>query len=135
MFVTAIVLALDCRKHSVTMVNAGHPYALLKHADGDVDEVEMETGFPIGVLEGVDFPEEEFSLAPEERLCLFTDGITEAMNEDKEPFGEERLQNTVLKAGNTAANIVETLQREIDSYTGKASQSDDLTVICFGPEG
>lgn len=133
MFITGLVISLDCKTRELRMVNAGHPPPLLKKADGSVEEVNSNTGFPIGVVEGAEFPERTFSMEPSERLCLFTDGITEAMTEDKECFGEERLQETLVNSTNSAEQIVEDIQRAIAQHVGPAAQSDDLTLICFGP--
>ena len=74
-------------------------------------------------------------LEPDDRVCLYTDGISEAMNEEKEPFGDERLEKVLGESGNRAPEIVANIQKAIDSYVGSATQSDDLTLVCFGPIG
>jgi len=134
-FVTALVLHLDCRRNEMQMVNAGHPPPLLKKADGSVEQVKGETGFPFGVIDDVEFPEATYVLQPNERLCLFTDGISEAMNENKEPFGNERLEKVLRESPNSASEIVSNIQKAIERHTGSAIQSDDLTLVCFGPLG
>jgi len=133
MFATALVLHLDCSEHQVKMVNAGHPHPLLKKADGSVEPMKGDTAFPIGILEEVEFPEVSLVLQPNDRLCVFTDGITEAMNENKECFGEDRLEKVLRESSNSASEIVENLQRALREHVGSATQSDDLTWICFGP--
>jgi len=136
MFVTGLVISVDCSSNELTMVNAGHPHPALKRVDGSAEWAAIETGFPIGIVEGATFEEETFSLDPGERICLFTDGITEAMNPDQECFGEERLKIAVAEAEtNRAEDIVRHVQESISEHVGEAKQSDDLTFICFGPEG
>ncbi len=136
MFVTGLVISVDCSSNELTMVNAGHPHPALKRPDGSAEWAAIETGFPIGIVEGAEFEEETFSLAPGERICLFTDGITEAMNPDQECFGEERLKEAVAETkSNRAEDIVRHVQESISEHVGEAKQSDDLTFICFGPEG
>ena len=134
MFVTGLVIALDCKEKKVTMINAGHPFPVLKKTDGSAGWAKTETGFPIGVVEGAEFEEKTFNMEAGERMCLYTDGITEAMNENKECFGEERLRLAVEEASNKASDIAEHVQTRIQEHVGEAKQSDDLTFICFGPE-
>lgn len=135
MFVTGLVISVDCSTNELTMVNAGHPHPAWKRADGSAEWAAIETGFPIGIVEGAEFVEETFELQPSERICLFTDGITEAMNPNKECFGEERLLQSVDETEtNVAEDIVRHVQESISEHVGEAKQSDDLTFICFGPE-
>jgi sigma-B regulation protein RsbU (phosphoserine phosphatase) len=118
----------------MTMVNAGHPHPAWKRADGSAEWAEIETGFPIGIVEGAEFEQETIELQPGERICLFTDGITEAMNPEQECFGEQRLRQAVAEASNSGEELVRHVQESIQEHVGDAKQSDDLTFICFGPE-
>lgn len=134
MFVTVLILMLDQREHTVTMANAGHCYPMKLTADGKAEIVEGESGFPVGIIDGSDFPETTFDIGPGEVVCVFTDGIIEAMNESQEQFGYEGLGRAVSSVSGGAVHVVKSIQQAMRNHTGRAPQSDDLTLVCFGRE-
>jgi len=132
MFVTVLILALDPQTHVVTMANAGHCYPVLFSSDGETRTIEVESGFPIGIVDTVEYPEQTVSLAPGESLCAFTDGIIEAMSLSQTQYGYERLCPALVEAEGQPDRAIEHIRRSIRNHTQDAPQSDDLTVVCFG---
>lgn len=132
MFVTILVMLLDWQNHMVRMSNAGHCYPMLRGADGHVERVEGGNGYPVGITQEAQFPEATFSVKPGEMLCVFSDGITEAMNEDEELFGYSKLSDAMEQAAGSPLDVVKSIQRAIREHAGAAPQSDDLTLVCFG---
>jgi len=132
MFVTVLVMYLDPGKHTVTMCNAGHCYPMRRSADGTVERIEAPNGFPVGITEDADFPETTFEVAPGDVICLFTDGVIEAMDTEGKQFGYKRLARVMESAGGTPEDVVQVIQRAIREHAGAAAQSDDLTLVCFG---
>jgi len=132
-FVTLMFAILDSKKHELVLSNAGHLPPTVRRADGTVHLAECPSGFPIGITTEADFSQASLQLWEQDRVCLFTDGIIEAMNENKEPYGYERLEQVLRDSPVAAKGIVEAIQQSVRQYMGPADQSDDLTLVCFGP--
>jgi len=136
MFVTVWLGILEISTGKLTAANAGHEYPALKKADGSFELFKDRHGFVIGGMEGMRYREYEVQMEPGGKLFLYTDGVPEATNAQKELFGTERM----LKALNTApaAAPVETLKRmrkAVDEFVTDAEQFDDLTMLCMEYRG
>jgi len=107
---------------------------------GETDEVYFlkPKGFPVGI----DLPEENMfqnnlalqkvSLQKNDMLVIYTDGITEAMNPEKQQFGEERLVQVIKDNSHlTPSEFVEKLNENIAQFTRGAEQHDDITVVAI----
>jgi len=89
-----------------------------------------EGGLVLGVLESTVFKEISIPFNPGDLLLLYSDGITEAMNESFEEFGEERMMNLVNKnRHDSSQNIVEDVFKAVQQHTGDAPQTDDMTMV------
>lgn len=130
MFVTLFYAVLDAKKMTLQYVNAGHnPPLLLKSSGSDITLLEAQ-GIPLGVFTDIDISVDEISLKKGDLVTLYTDGITEAINEEKEQFQVERLSNVVRKNRNLSAkHIMEKIQEELDTFVGTQSQFDDITLM------
>ena len=74
-------------------------------------------------------------LKPSERIVFYTDGITEAMNEKDEEFGEDPLKNLIfLYPDLSAQEFMEKVNEEINEFCGNAPQADDITMIVLQAE-
>jgi serine phosphatase RsbU (regulator of sigma subunit) len=136
-FVTLVLAVLDPTRHEVTLVNAGHPPPLLRH-EGRVSEAvhESATRLPLGVADEVDYVQTVLPLAPGDCLAFYTDGgITEAMNEQDDLYGFERLcaQMTVETRGVLMQG--RSILGDVKRFVGNRSQSDDMCLVCFGRAG
>ena len=132
-FVTVLFMVLDTDRHVLLIGSAGHLPPFIRRADGTVEAADCTTGFPIGITEESEFPECSLTIGTRDRVCAFTDGLTEAMNESKEPYGDDRLKEVLRDAPPAPAAIVEKIQGSVHEYVSGAEQSDDLTLVCFGP--
>jgi sigma-B regulation protein RsbU (phosphoserine phosphatase) len=132
MFVTVLVMYLDRHTHVARMCNAGHCYPMRRKANGTVERIEAASGFPVGITEDADFPESTFEVEPGDIICLFTDGVIEAMDMEGKQFGYKKLGRVMQTAGNSVDEVVQAIQRSIREHAGAAPQSDDLTLVCFG---
>ncbi len=132
MFVTMFAGVLDLNSGSMQFCNAGHNPPLVATSDCNVSFMQVEQNLPLGVIEGFGYTEQSFSLASGDAVLLYTDGLTEAENEDKQLYGEERLITTMkVAADKDAHGIIYELKDKLSQYVGNAEQSDDLTLLCF----
>jgi serine phosphatase RsbU (regulator of sigma subunit) len=133
-FVTLLYLILDPGERKISVVNAGHPPALIRRKpQGEVQAIDSNINFPLGVLPETVYEVTEVPLDPGDTVVLYTDGITEAMNRQSKQFGSSRLYE-VLKAGPSEPDrVLERIVNGVHEFVGLTPQSDDLTLVCFGP--
>lgn len=134
MFVTALYVILDRRTHELLVSSAGHnPLLVWRAATKQVEWINpngMALGFSSGDLFEKSMKEEKFILEPGDRIVGYTDGVVEAMNENKQVFGDERLNALVLKVATKPSNeFVGTMAQILDQYKGSAPQHDDITIV------
>ena len=82
---------LELSTDKLTCANAGHEYPVFKRPDGNYELYKDRHGFVIGGMEGVEYREYEIQLEPGSKLFVYTDGVPEATNGEKELFGTERI--------------------------------------------
>jgi sigma-B regulation protein RsbU (phosphoserine phosphatase) len=130
-FVTVFYGILDPAVGTLTYCNAGHPPPLLLGAQyGDVAQPLSKTGMALGVVETETWEQATVRLDPGDVLVLYSDGITDAENQQETSFGYERLKTTVLAdLRRPAQEIQDSLLTEIKQFVGEAIQSDDITVM------
>ena len=85
----------------------------------------------LGVMERMEFPAERLTLGSGDMLFLYTDGVTETMNGQRELFGESRLQETLSQSAGagTAEKIVAAVRGAVDDHANGAEPSDDVTML------
>ena len=125
-FVTLVYAVLDPATHSLTFANAGHLHPLFID-DAGIKFVDTERGLPLGLSCG-DYSETTVSLSPGSRLVFYSDGITEAVNEDEEEYGLDRLAGHVSNQGTSAVSIVD----DVRAFANGAGFRDDATVVFVG---
>ena len=91
MFVTLFYAVYDPENGMFTYANGGHNPPLLVHPDGSSEELPLTGGIALGLVSDFKYVERTLRLMPGDALILYTDGVTEAMNEDLEEFGVPRL--------------------------------------------
>ncbi|HEX3746045.1 MAG TPA: SpoIIE family protein phosphatase [Bryobacteraceae bacterium] len=119
----------------LSYVNAAQCPPIVMRISGDRIELDA-TGMPVGLMEGAEFALESLHLAPGDRVVIYSDGVTEAQNQNKEFFGKKRLYD-ILKAhaGSTCAAIHDAIQEGVTAFTEGAPQSDDITVVVLEYRG
>jgi sigma-B regulation protein RsbU (phosphoserine phosphatase) len=130
MFVTLFYAILDSQTKDLTYINAGHnPPLLFRKGSPDILVLEAK-GIPLGVTEDIDIEEKGIHLVSGDYLVLYTDGVTEAMNEKEEEFGEDRLRKIIQdNTSLTAHDMLNMVQEEIITFAGKRPQFDDITLM------
>ena len=132
MFVTAWMGKLDIETGKLSFANAGHNPPLLVHASGECEYLKSRTGFVLAGMEGMIYRANEMELKKGDRIFLYTDGVTEATNENEALYGEDRLLSYIDKNKNLKAEeLLSGLKEDIDSFVGDAPQFDDITMLLF----
>ena len=126
MFVTMFIGLINLKTAHMEFCNAGHNPPLL-----DGEYMQMESNAPIGLWPELDYEGEEISDMHGKTLFIYTDGINEAENSNKEQFGDERLQALLKKDLGDARQTSETIHKAVEDFVGNAEPSDDLTKMCI----
>ena len=136
MFVTVWLGILELSTGKLTCANAGHEYPVFKRPDGNYELYKDRHGFVVGGMEGVKYREYEIQLEPGAKLFVYTDGVPEATNMDKELFGTERMVKA-LNAQPEAApqEVLKNVRARVDDFVKDAEQFDDLTMLCLEFKG
>ena len=133
MFVTAFVGMLNLETGEFKFVNAGHNPPLIYRAKEDkYSYLKTERNFVLGGMNNLNFKGQSINFEPGDKIFLYTDGVTEALSEEEELFGEERLLKTLNSAGVKNEGVKETLvkvKEALTSHVKKAEQSDDITMM------
>lgn len=130
MFITLFYSVLNCKEKTITYVNAGHnPPALYRAETGDIKLLKTK-GMALGVIEEAEFDEKKVKMKKGDILIYYTDGVTEAINDNNEQFGEKRLFELVKENNElTAEKMVVTITKEVSEFQGKEAQFDDITLM------
>ena len=136
MFVTVWLGVLDTETGKITAANAGHEYPVLMQAGGQFELVKDKHGFVIGGMDGMRYKEYELTLTPGSRLFLYTDGVPEATNAQREMFGTDRMLDALNEAPDAAPEmILKNVRKAVDGFVKDAEQFDDLTMLCLEYKG
>jgi len=131
LFVTMILGIVDTKSGEVVYGQGGHNPPVLLSSEG-IPKYEPPGGMPLGVFEDAKFGERGLRLAPGETLLVYTDGVTEAMNEARDLFGEERLLEAVThRASQTAEKLTESVVEKVEDFVREAERSDDITLLAI----
>jgi sigma-B regulation protein RsbU (phosphoserine phosphatase) len=131
-FVTMSIAYFDLEKNIVKFCRAGH-MPLITATNGTVESYRTQ-GIGVGLEKGEIFEssliEQELSLMPGQIYAFFTDGITEAMNEQHDLFGEDKL-TSILKNKSThrSTEIMNEIWQSVNTFRGTAEVNDDMTMV------
>jgi sigma-B regulation protein RsbU (phosphoserine phosphatase) len=128
-FVTSLFGVLDTAARRFTYVNAGHNPALLyRAATGQFDTLEP-TGPLLGTFESATYKERVVEIRPGDVLVMYSDGVTEAMSQSGELFGEERLRKEIEARKTEPATVqLRGIWEAVQTFQG-GEQDDDVTIV------
>lgn len=120
-FVTAFIGCLDLQDGHMLFCNAGHLPPLVKEANGHVSSISMQPNIPLGINSQYAFLEQQYTLHAGDLLILYTDGVTEARDDQHRLMGEQRWIDIVTHHH----DLLPAVQR----FIGNASPTDDITLM------
>ena len=130
MFVTAWIGFLDLRNGELRYSNAGHNPPLLKKKDGDYEFIQSNAGFVLAAMENISYKEEALYLEPGDSIFLYTDGVVEATDADKQLYGNDRLRDCLNRhKEENAKQICENTLEDVDQFFTGVPQFDDITEL------
>ena len=131
-FITMTLALFDTETRTVKFCRAGH-MPLITANNGTVESIKTE-GIGLGLEKGEVFDrtlkEVELEIKSDQIFAFFSDGITEAMNEKDEMFGEDKLTEILKgKSNNRSSDVMQNVWDEIKDFRGKAQVNDDMTMV------
>ena len=136
MFVTVWLGILDLPTGRLTCANAGHEYPILRRPGEAFQMLSDHHDVAMGIVEKEAFQVYTLDLAPGSKLFLYTDGLTEAINEQEEQFGTDRILLALNEhPDGSCRELLENVRGAVNTFTGDAVQFDDLTMLCLEYKG
>ena len=136
LFVTVWLAVIDITTGKGTAANAGHENLALRRAGGDFESIKYRHSPAVATLEGLEYKEHEFELGYGDVIFVYTDGVTEATNENMELMGEQRMLEILNRNSDVeTADLLQTVKTEINRFAGNAPQFDDITMMIFEYKG
>jgi len=133
-FATLFYGILNPESNEIVFCNAGHNNPFLFSADGNVKELKTG-GLILGCMPDSEYEEEKISINRNDIIVIFSDGITEAMNENEEEYGEEKLKEFISNHLDEAPEIIiENILSDVRMFVGEAPQWDDMTLLIIKRE-
>jgi phosphoserine phosphatase RsbU/P len=128
-FTTAFLAEYDPASRALTYINAGHNAPILRRSSGAIERL-SNGGLPLGMWADKTYESGNLTLQPGDWLVIFTDGVVEAVNQQDEEYGEQRLLD-VLQAGASATpdQLLRRVMSDLDAFVGPTSQHDDITCM------
>ncbi len=128
-YVTAVYGVLDTKNRIFTFTNAGHNAPIFRHSDGRMEYL-IEGGVVLGSFENSEYEARPLSLDSGDIIVFYTDGVTEAKNEEEEEFGTKRLKQVINNSCHLSAPEIQSkIHQAVENFTGNLPQADDLTMI------
>ena len=136
MFVTIFVAIINIQTGEIVFTNAGHNPPYIKLNNGGLEQLGERHGPVVGAMLGIDYKEGTRSMQPGDVLILYTDGVTEAMDSDRNLFEDERLHN-LLASNNiqSAEDVPREIMKAVKIFEGGTDQTDDCTILAFQYNG
>ena len=138
MFVTVWLGILDLRTGVISACNAGHEEPAIRGADGVFRLYQDPHGFVLGGRKRSKYTDYEIKLNPGDTIFVYTDGITEAADDNQTFYEDFRMIEALNTPGLTGPDeIIAAMKKSVQSFANGAEQADDLTMLCLlyrGPD-
>lgn len=136
MFVTVWIGIVDLPTGRMACATAGHEYPILMRAGGEYEYIKERHSPPLACMEEIKYHEYEIIFHPEDRLFVYTDGIPEAINEETEQYGADRLLNILNSVKEEPIEkVLPVVRKDIADFVGEEDQFDDITMLGFVYKG
>ena len=132
MFVTVWIGIIDLKNGEMLCANAGHEFPVIYRKDGKYESFEDVHSLPLAVIEDVKAKEYKITLNPGDRIFVYTDGVPEAINTEKEQYGAERLVNVLNEnKSDPFEKLLPKVRQDVVDFANGEAQFDDITMVGF----
>jgi len=129
-FLTLFLGVLNVKTGILEYCNAAHTPGYILNKDGVVTELAQSHGLPLGLYPDKSYSSAKIQLNANDTLVLYTDGVTEMLNENHVQYGNKQLvENLKSLSGQGPKEMVERLEKSFKMYMGHAPQTDDITML------
>ena len=130
-FTTCLISVFNTKDNTISVSNAGHYSPIIINNDGLIKrDLNCVKGIPIGILEESEYTSNVFNVTECPMICMFTDGVLEIKNKEKEEYGIGRLEEFLRKNySNSQENIVENIKTELKEFASTDSYDDDIMIV------
>lgn len=131
MFVTVFYGIYNYKTGIMDYTNAGHNPPYILRQNRRIEILPLVSNFIVGVFDDISFESGSLKLETGDTLVMYTDGVTEAFNEQREQFSENRLQKVLetLPENAKTQDIIAEIFRQVKDFSGNYPQSDDITLL------
>lgn len=130
MFVTCFIGLLNLSNGDLKYCNAGHNPPYLIHNDRNPQQLKGANGIPLGSMPGAEYGTGSYQMSRDEMIFMYTDGISEAEDRNKNLYGEKRLEKLLSNNNDLDPKIIsESVLHDLDSFASGAEQADDITML------
>lgn len=132
MFVTAWIGIIDLTTGQMTCANAGHEFPILLKDGGEYYLFKDEHSLPLAAIEGMKTKEYSLNLQPGDKIFVYTDGVPEAINRDKEQYGLDRLLKVLNNNKYSPFDqLLSRVRKNVEDFSNGEEQFDDITMLGF----
>ncbi len=130
-FTTCLISVFNTKDNTISVSNAGHYSPIIINNDGLIKrDLNCVKGIPIGILEESEYTSNVFNVTECPMICMFTDGVLEIKNKEKEEYGIGRLEEFLRKNySNSQENIIENIKTELKEFASTDSYDDDIMIV------
>ena len=130
-FTTCLISVFNTKDNIISVSNAGHYSPIIINNDGLIKrDLNCVKGIPIGILEESEYTSNVFNVTECPMICMFTDGVLEIKNKEKEEYGIGRLEEFLRKNySNSQENIIENIKTELKEFASTDSYDDDIMIV------
>jgi phosphoserine phosphatase RsbU/P len=135
MYATLFMAVLDPSESTVQYINAGHNPVALIAADGTILQWIDPTGPAVGIIPDAEFGRQTFTIAQNETMFLYTDGVTEARSAEGAFFSKKRLAALLGRPVTSAKELVSTIDKAVKEHSAGIAPFDDITMVALRKKG
>ena len=129
-FVTLFLGILNVKKGELNYCNAAHTKSFILKKNGIITELNQSHGLPLGLYTDKNYKDSKIELNEGDKIILYTDGVTDLLDDNKQRFGAERLKKSLVPLNELGPEeLVAQIENTLDGFRGNAPQSDDICVF------
>lgn len=131
LFTTLFLAIINVQKNSLTYCNAGHNPALIRRANGSIEELKVIHGPALGIFPDIPYEQERVFYGPGDRLLLYTDGASEVFDQDGNLYGVERIVKCLETVSDSSGSgdFLSGLLQDVCTFRGPEVSHDDITLL------